>query len=50
MNLLRDYNESMSKIIDNLPKNSKEPVLRRTRKNKPKNKLEEIMEKKKGEL
>ena len=48
--LLRDYNESMSKIVDNLPKNSKEPVIRRTRKKKPQNMLEQIKEKKKGEL
>ena len=48
--LLRDYNEAMSKIIDNLPKDSKEPVTRRARSKKPQNKLEQIREKKKNEL
>ena len=48
--LLRDYHDAMNNIIDNLPKNSKEPVIRRSRKKEPKNKLEEIKQRQRDNL
>ena len=48
--LLRDYHEAMNNIINNLPKNSREPVTRRSRNKEPKNMLEQIKQKQKDNV
>ena len=48
--LLRDYHEAMNNIINNLPKNSREPVTRRTKSKEPKNMLEQIKQKQKDNI
>ena len=44
------FNEAMNNIINNLPKNSREPVTRRSRNKEPKNMLEQIKQKQKDNV